>query len=195
MENETENANSQTSENDELVLDTVEEEDITVLKEKFEKLSDDNKKLYARTKKAEGFELRDGKWVKPITSSEPQVKTETKPEAKSGELGYAEEAYLLANDIKKDEISLAQEVLKKTGMNLRDLIDDDYFKSKLKTFREEKASLEAVPKGTKRSSPSPRDSVDYWAKKPFAEVPEDMRIAVVNARLEKEKSKNPFATI
>jgi hypothetical protein len=123
----------------------------------------------------------------------PEVKQEPKSPS-SDELGFAEEAYLLANEIKKDEIPLAQEILKKTGMNLRELVEDDYFKSKLKAFREEKASSGAIPKGTKRSAPSPKDSVDYWLNKPFAEVPNDMRLAVVNAKLEREKSKNPFAS-
>lgn len=120
-------------------------------------------------------------------------KSESPVPSKSSDLGYAEKAFLIANQITVDEIPLAQEVLKKTGMTLDELVSDDYFKSKLKDFRDNKASKEAVPTGTKRSANSPKDSVDYWLKKPFSEVPKEMQIQVVNRRLEMEKSKNPFS--
>jgi len=38
----------------------------------------------------------------------------------------------------------------------------------------------------------PTDSVDYWMSKPIEEVPPEMRIKVVNARLAKEKTKGVF---
>ena len=123
--------------------------------------------------------------------------TKDKPESnvpsKSNDFGYAEKAFLIANDIKVDELPMVQELIKKTGMSLEEVISDDYAQAKLKAFRETKASKEAIPTGTKRSSPSIKDSADYWVKKPFNEVPDEMRIAVVNKRLELEKSKNPFA--
>lgn len=119
-------------------------------------------------------------------------KSESPAPSKSSELGYAEKAYLIANDIKVDEIPLAQELLKKTGMTLDELVTDDYFQAKLKDFRETKASKNAVPSGTKRSSPSPKDSADYWTTKylsgtPISEVPVEFRTKAIDARVAREK--------
>ena len=81
MDEEKENSNSENEELDELEeLETTTEdndsEEVTALKDK-------NRQLFARAKKAEGFEQKDGKWVKkeekPVTP-EPEVKPETQEE-------------------------------------------------------------------------------------------------------------------
>lgn len=189
MTNETDNIIESQNNEQELDLELVEEtQEEAQPKETIEKPVETPEAKLARLKR-QTAQLEKKLGVKEVVKEE--VKQE--PKSQSSDFGYAEKAFLLANDIKADEISLAKDIMKKTGLNLDELVSDDYFKAKLKTFREEKASSEAVPRGAKRSSPSPRDSVDYWLKKPFDEVPSDMRAAVVNARLEKEKSKNPFS--
>lgn len=119
-------------------------------------------------------------------------KAESTVPSKSSELGYAEKAFLIANDIKTDEIPLAQDLLKKTGLTLDELVQDDYFKAKLKDFRETKASKDAVPSSTKRSSPATKDSAEYWSAKylsgtPISEVPIEFRTKAIDARVAKEK--------
>lgn len=73
-ENNNENGNSQIPEVEELVIeDTDDAETIKTkvtehnqkVKDRDDKVKEANAQLFARTKKAEGFELIDGKWVKP----------------------------------------------------------------------------------------------------------------------------------
>ena len=134
------------------------------------------------------------------------LETEPKPEpkkenqtSKSGELNIAEMAFLQGNDIRgKEEFAIVQKYKNDTGKSLLDLVDENaivgkLIRSEIKELREAKTTSEATPKGTKRSSPSPKDSVDYWIKKPFDQVPDELKIQVVNRRIELDQSKNPFA--
>lgn len=73
----------------------------------------------------------------------------------------AEKSYLLANGVKKSEISLFWEEHQKTGRSIDELLESEYFREK----REMEASKEATPSGTKRAGGAARDSVDYWVKK------------------------------
>ena len=122
---------------------------------------------------------------------------EKKPD-KSGELGYAEKAFLQGNDIKGEkEFAIVKDYL--ASSSLDEIVDDtsivgEIVRSKIKKLREAETTQNAVPKGTKHSSGSPKDSVDYWLKKPFNEVPQEMRIAVNNKRIEQEKNKNIFVS-
>lgn len=126
--------------------------------------------------------------------------SETKEKAtKSSELGYAEKAYLIANGIKgADEVSLVEEFLANTGKELDSVVESKFFQSELKELREARASADAVPKGSKRSGSSSKDSVDYWLAK--GELPEntpdnqELRRKVVNARYERESRTNKFST-
>lgn len=116
-------------------------------------------------------------------------------EIQSGELDYGQLAYLTAKGIENQaEIELAQKVVEESGRELKDVVNSDYFKSELKNLREAKAADEAVPKGTKRSGNSPRDSVDYWIAK--GELPPaeniDLRRQVVNAKRQKATQQSKF---
>jgi hypothetical protein len=120
-------------------------------------------------------------------------KDDPKPEPKSqpSELGYAEKAYASATyGIKGEkEFALLQEWMADTGKKLETVLENNRFQGELKDLREATDSANAVPRGTKRSSSSPKDSVDYWLDKPTQDIPQDMRIKVVNARIAREKAK------
>jgi len=127
---------------------------------------------------------------------------EEKPEPKSNkseDFDYAQKAYLVANGIKgKKEQELAQEFVKNTGKELDDIVENKFFQAELKELREADASANAIPKGSKRSASSPRDSVDYWLAKD--ELPEntpenqELRRQVVNARYKRETSGSKFSS-
>lgn len=122
--------------------------------------------------------------------------TETKPDTKSSKksdgLDYGEKAFLSANGIKgSKEFEFVQKELKASGEDLDTLLENDYFKSRLEKFRNLNKTAEATIKG-KRSNGVATDSVEYWASKPIEEVPVDMRIKVVNHKLDKEKNKGVF---
>lgn len=101
MENETETLNS-TNEEQVVVTD---DDSPDVIKEKFAKLNEAhtktleaNRQLFARTKKAEGFEQdAEGNWVKTIIK-ETEKKSSKKADTKqSDELDYGAKAFLLAS--------------------------------------------------------------------------------------------------
>ena len=114
---------------------------------------------------------------------------------KSEGFDYGEKAYLAANGIKgSDEHEFTQKLQKQTGLDLDSLLEDTYFQTKLNELREQKATTNATPSGTKRSNNSSVDTVEYWIAK--GELPPkdqvEMRRKVVNARLKKEDSKGVF---
>lgn len=114
---------------------------------------------------------------------------------KSEGFDYGEKAFLTANGIKgSDEHEFAQKLQKQTGLDLDSMLEDTYFQTKLNEFREQRATSNATPSGTKRSNNSSVDTVEYWIAKgalpPASEV--ELRRKVVNARLKKEDSKGVF---
>lgn len=154
---------------------TTTEEDTTDWKAKYEETQ-------GRLKRAE---------TKLSKVKEPETKTEKQP-SKSDGLDYGAKAYLTANGIKgAKEFDFVQSELKASGEDLDTLLENDYFKARLEKFRALGKTAEATPTG-KRSGGVATDSVEYWAAKPFEEVPKDMRAKVVNFKLDKEKSKGVF---
>lgn len=119
-------------------------------------------------------------------------KKETKSGTQSGELDYGEKAYLTANGIKgSKEYAFVQNEMKKSGESLDSILENPYFQARLNDFRELNKTKEATITG-KRPGSGAVDSVEYWAAKPIEEVPQNMRTAVVNHKLAKEKSKGVF---
>lgn len=130
---------------------------------------------------------------KAILDRNKNKKPDTKePSKKSNDLDYGQKAYLTANGIKgSKEFDFVKNEIKASGEDLDSLLENDYFKARLEKFRSLNKSQEAIPKGS-RSGGVPTDSVEYWLSKPIEEVPADMRIKVVNAKLEKSKGKGVF---
>src|SRR3990167_11195724 len=205
MANENENSNSEI---EAINLDEI--SDIDVLKEHYQKLdgtyreiSDKNKQLFERTKKAEGFELKDGKWVKPEAKpkAEPKGKVEHEPSkepSKPSELDYGQMALLRGEGIKgAGETALFKEIMSETGKDVLATLDSPYFKTRLTEFREAQESKDAIPKGKNRSGQQGTTDLDvaYAKFKDTGEMPQDFktRVAVKNKMLEEEKAKNMFS--
>jgi hypothetical protein len=183
-----------------------EEDDAEAIREKFNKLSEThkkvaeaNKQLFARAKKAEGFELKDGKWVKP---EKPPVapEPEPKPPAKTGELDETQLDYLdLKGVTDQDEIEVIRQVIAKTGQTVRQVLKDDYVQSKLTAIRQERAVKDATPSGTKRGGSNVSDDENYWYQKYEQEgklpegMPSGMAAKLVNRRAAKDDPRSePF---
>jgi len=117
---------------------------------------------------------------------------ETEKPSKSDNLDYGHLAYLTSKGIESDkEIAFVKAEMKASGQELRTLLSNEYFQAKLEKQRALAKTADATPTG-KRSGGVPTDSVDYWMSKPIEEVPPEMRIKVVNARLAKDKNKGVF---
>jgi hypothetical protein len=129
------------------------------------------------------------------TKLDKAKKQEVKEVVKESGLDRIDRAVLRAEKITApEELDLVESIMKETGKSLEDVLETKYFQSELKEMRETKASKDAVPSGTRRSSQSARDTVDYWVSKgelpPIDQV--ELRRKVVNARMQTEKSKSQF---
>lgn len=133
--------------------------------------------------------------LKELTPAEKKVEAD---QAKSNELDSGSKALLVAYGIKgKDEHTLAQDYMRRTGQDVDSLVEDDIFQAKLGKLREAKATAQATPTATKRSTGSTKDDVDYWSEKyqsgtALNEIPDHLQMKVLNARLEKEKQTSKF---
>lgn len=115
---------------------------------------------------------------------------EKKP--KSGGLDYGQLAFLVSKGIEDDrDVEFVKKELKGSGLELAELLKNGYFKEKFSEFQAINKTTDATPKG-KRGGGVATDSVEYWASKPIAEVPQEMRQAVVNHRLKAESSTGVF---
>jgi hypothetical protein len=119
-------------------------------------------------------------------------KNKPKEQRKSDDLDYGEKAFLKASGIESSEFDFVKAELKQSGFkDLDSLLENDYFKSKLENQRALDKTKNATIKG-KSANGVATNSVEYWMAKPIEDVPADMRIKVINAKLEKEKTKGIF---
>lgn len=133
--------------------------------------------------------------LKEFKKPKETPKEETPSETKQTSSDLGEKAYLIANGVKgADEIAFVQKMKKETGKDVESLLESTYFQTEFKDFKEKKATANATPTGSKRSSNSSVDTVEYWIAK--GEMPpadqRQLREAVVNARMKKEESKGQF---
>ena len=174
-------------------------DDVTALQEKLAETEAKNRQLFERAKKAEGFELKDGKWVK---KEEPK-KPEAKESVKSGELDYGQLAFYnsKSDSVKiehEEDIEFLKNTIKETGKTQSVVLNSKWFQSDLKDRQAVRITQEAIPFSTKRSVTQTRDTVEYWLAKydSTGELPppdqRKLREDVLNARIERDKSKDKF---
>ena len=118
-------------------------------------------------------------------------KAEPAQEAPTDSFGLEVKGYLKASGFQASEFDFVKAEMKKSGESVDALLENDYFQNNLAKFREQATTDNAVPQG-KGANGVPTDSVEYWASKPFSEVPKDMKAKVVNAQIEQESSKGVF---
>lgn len=145
-------------------------------------------------KTPETLEQREARLARQLEQTRKKLGKEGEPvvEKKSGGLDYGQKAYLLNKGVSdKKDIAFVQKEMKESGLELDELLENGYFKEKFSQFQALNKTADATPKG-KRGGGAPTDSVEYWASKPIAEVPQDMRIQVVNYKLKKEQTTGGF---
>ena len=193
MENENENIDSPNDEKDD-----IKDDDIDALKEKFQNLSETNKKLFARAKKAEGFELKDGEWVKKPEPKKDDSK-EDKPEAsKSDELNEGQIALLTVKGYDhEDDISFIQKEMSESGKTLGEVLEMNYIKENLKELSKAREVKDATPEGNKRSHSGVKSNADYWIAKgempPNTPENTELRRDIVNQREKVDKQGRKFS--
>ncbi len=78
-----------------------------------------------------------------------------------------------------------------TGRTIEQVLDSKYFQADLKEMRDLATTADATIEG-KRAGNGAVNSIEYWASKPFEEVPKDMRTDVVNYKLKGEDTGGNF---
>lgn len=141
----------------------------------------------AKARELEGRLKRAETKLKKSSEGSPAKKPST-----SGGLDYGQKAFLRAEGIKGEaETKLVEQFMQETGKDLEQVIESKFFKAELDELREIQRTQDANPKG-KRSGTTAIDSVEYWLTKPIEEVPKEMRVKVVNAKIKQSESKGPF---
>lgn len=117
------------------------------------KLESNNKQLFARTKKAEGFILKDGKWVKPVVTEKKDEKTdkkdEKKPEAttQDSELSQADLITLMKADVNEEDIETLKKFAKFENISIADALNNEILKGMLEQRAEARKIADATNTG------------------------------------------------
>ena len=176
-----------------------------------EELADENFDWKAESLKLKGLNQRRATKLRKLKENlKPEIKPKTEVQQdkieNKKEVDYARDAHLLAqetyfiaNGIKgEDEIELAKRIISETGKSEREVVGMKYFQSELKELRDARATKDALPSSSKRSTTTQRDSVDYWLAKlenggKLFDIPDvKLRREVVNARMARGKQTNHF---
>lgn len=148
----------------------------------------------AEAQKARGIAKRNATRLAKLKETKVELPAEKTLKTEKKGFDYAEKAFLRSNDIKAEEYDFVQEVMASTGKSLDEVLEAKYFQAELRERREAKASKEAIPNGSKRSTGSARDTVEYWIAK--GELPpydqRELRHKVVKAKTELSRSKAKF---
>ena len=115
--------------------------------ETVETLSEKNKQLFARAKKAEGFQLVDGKWVKKTTAPVPApASAAAKPAALSQQDLYV----LVKADVPPEDVSEVTDYATLKGISVAAALKTNVVKTILADKAEERRSAEAANTGRAR---------------------------------------------
>lgn len=187
----TDNASNVESE----VVTSTESNEEMVPASKLKEIEETNRQLFERAKKAEGFVKVDGKWVK-APKAEEAVRTEQRLEATTGELNETQLFLLESKGITEDEdINLIQNVMKRTGQSIREVLKDDYVTNKLKTNKDARDAQNATPSSSRRTGQSENNDVDFHLAQyeRTGKLPDsfELRAKVIQARAARESDTTP----
>lgn len=138
---------------------------------------------------------------KQLGEEDDEPETPAKNDKKeSTDLDYGQKAFLRASGIKgADEVQLVKDFMKRTGLELDAVIEDDIFTARLEKLRTTKSNeLAAGAKNGRGNGESGRNSVEYWLAKtgpndPMpSDMPKELREKFVDARRERGKHAKTF---
>ena len=179
------------NEQDQVIVDEVEETNEEV-QETTEESTKVDKPKRTPQEELEYFEGRASRIRKKLGLETPNTT------AKPNELDYGQLALLRTEGIKgSGELALFKEVMAETGKGVLDVMDSNYFKSRLADLRESQASTDAIPKGKNRSGQTSTTNIDFAIAKykDTGVLPDDFktRSAVVKQIAEAEKMEGVFS--
>ena len=114
---------------------------------------------------------------------------------KTGELDETQLDYLDLKGVSESEdVKIIEDIVKKTGMTVRQALKDDYVQAKLTANKSAREVKGATPSSTKRGGNQTGDVASAIAKfEQTGELPEDftLRTAVVNAKVNSTNTNKP----
>ena len=163
-----------------------EEEKISLSKEEY-----DNLKKHETTVGSLKRELKD---LKKDFESKAKEPIET-PKNQPSEFGLLQKTYLRSAGVTaEDEVELARDVQKRTGLEWDKVVDDEYFLSKLTKLRDAKANANATDvKGGGNAAPTgAKLTAEHWIQKGTPPMPADIpdrktRASIIKAMREHER--------
>ena len=151
-------------------------------------LESDLEKSQAELKEAQDETTKFRRMAKKGKKKVDEVDDTPESEPESSDLDFGQKAFLRSYEIKgADELELVTSWMKRTGDALDLVVEDDIFTARLEKLREAKASKDAIPKNTKRSSQTATDDVQRWTNKIKSG---DARIGDIEDRATREKVLN-----
>lgn len=144
----------------------------------------------------EYFEGRAQRIRKDLGLEKPKEETKS---TKTGELDDTQLDYLdLKGYSENEDIKVIEDIVKKTGMTVRQALKDDYVISKLDSNKKARDAKKATPSSTKRSGES-TDNEDYYFNKYEQDgvlpknISQEMKQKLVNRKAgQTDARKNPF---
>ena len=148
-------------------------------------------------KPKETLEQKEARLARELSQTRKKLgKDEEKPPIEKPNTGELDDTQLDYLDLKgiteQEDIDVIQNVMKRTGQSLREVLKDDYVATKLKANKNEREVANATPSGTKRGASGGVNLEALVAKaERTGEMPADyeLRSKVVNA-LEAKNSPN-----
>lgn len=170
MENEFENLDSSNEGTENADSSNGEEVDVEALKAENEKVKSQNKQLFERAKKAEGFVLQDGKWIKPALTLKPEEKSETSNK-KSEE--YSLQDIRALSDIHDDDVAEVVEFAKFKGISIAEAKKHPAVKALLDTNKEFRATEAAKNSGKGKQGTSRMTDAELVDQAASGNLPDD----------------------
>lgn len=186
------------NEQDEVIVDNEEDINERTTEEVVEETPKAEKPKRTPQEELEYFEGRASRLRKKLgMETKPESKESTQT-GKPTELDYGQLALLRTEGIKSSgELALFKEVMAETGKGVLDVMDSNYFKSRLADFRENQASVDAIPRGKNRSGQTGVTDTDLAVAKykDTGELPADFktRSAVVKQIAAAEQMEGVFS--
>lgn len=154
-----------------------------------EKVDSANKELYVRTKKAEGFEFKDGKWVKPEANGEQKPTVDTSKNSDKDGLTQADLITVIKNDIPEEDLPEVLGFAKYKGITVAEALKSPIIKAMLAENSEARNVAEGSnTQGGRRGSGQLSDKalLDAAAKGSLPESAEDMaRLSILQRKSRK----------
>lgn len=181
-------------ENDQIIEDALEDDTLEDIPEDD---NDDDKTDYkALAKKNAGIAKRALTKLKKANEpkEEPKV-AKTEPKAQTEGLDETQLDYLdLKGITDDDDVKVIENIVKKTGMTVRQALKDEYVVEKLKALKEKREVKDATPSGTKRTGQTGGSLEQAIAKfERDGVLPTDFKLAseVTNAIVAKSGTNRP----